>query len=131
MIFIDTGAFLARYIARDQYHARATKAWARIGNEAVTSNFVLNETFTLLGRWAGYAFAADRARAIMASDALTILRPADDDEHAALDLFEKYADQRVSFTDCLSFTLMQRHGIERAFTFDRHFRTAGFKPWPR
>ena len=75
MIFIDTGAFLARHIARDQYHARATKAWARIGNEGVTSNFVLNETFTLLGRWVGYAFAAKRAHAIMASDALTILRP--------------------------------------------------------
>ena len=131
MIFIDTGAFLGRYIARDQHHGRATKAWKRIGSQGVTSSFVLDETFTLLARWTNYAFAAKRARAIMASDALTVLRPTEADEHAALDLFEKYADQRVSFTDCVSFALMHRHKIDRAFTFDRHFRVAGFRPWPR
>jgi len=133
VIFVDTGAFLARYLARDQHHERAVKAWRRLRSETpqpATSNFVLDETFTLLGRWAGYAFAAERARMLLRSDLLRILRPGEQEELDAIDLFEKYADQQVSFTDCISFVLMRKHGVDQAFTFDRHFSTAGFRPWP-
>jgi predicted nucleic acid-binding protein len=48
----------------------------------------------------------------------------------ALERFEKYADQNVSFTDCVSFVLMQKHGIRTAFSFDRHFAMAGFDVEP-
>lgn len=133
MIFVDTGAFLARYLGRDQHHVRAVEAWRRLGTEIerpATSNFVLDETFTLLGRWAGYAFAAERARTLLHSDLLQILRPGEQEELDAVELFGKYADQQVSFTDCVSFVLMRKHAIERAFTFDRHFDAAGFRLWP-
>jgi len=43
----------------------------------------------------------------MSSKALTILRPEPDEERRALELFKKYGDQRVSFTDCVSFVLMK------------------------
>ena len=134
MIFIDTGAFIARYIARDEHHAAATEAWEKlptIGRRHYTSNFVLDETITLLGRWSDYAFAAERARHLYSSHALDILRPSQEDEIEAIALFDKYADQEVSFTDCISFVLMRKHRLERAFAFDRHFRLAGFETWPR
>ncbi len=130
MIFVDTGAFLARYIAKDQYHGEALKLWERIeraGKRCVTSNFVLDETLTLLARRAGYAFAAERARKIFSSEALTILRPIEEDEREALGFFEKYADQEVSFTDCVSFALMHKKNIEEVFSFDGHFERAGFR----
>jgi uncharacterized protein len=133
LIFIDTGAFLARVIQRDQHHDAAQSHWEVLRNgqrRCFTSNFVLDETITLLGRRAGYHFAAERARAIYSSDALTILRPLGGDESAALDLFEKYADQGVSFTDCISFVLMAGHGIRTAFSFDNHFLLAGFEIEP-
>jgi len=133
VIFVDTGPLLARHIARDQYHGQATTAWGRLErrNEAwCTSNFVLDELFTLLGRRTGYPFAAERARHLYASRRVTILRPAEEEEREALDLFEKYADQAVSFTDCTSFALMRSHRIRRCFTFDRHFVLAGFTRWP-
>ena len=133
MIFIDTGAFLARFIQRDQYHDAARIHWNKLrsgGRRCVTSSFVLDETITLLGRRAGYRFAAEQARKIYNSDALTILRPLGGDEVAALDLFEKYADQAVSYTDCISFILMAGHGIRTAFSFDKHFVFAGFEVEP-
>lgn len=34
---------------------------------------------------------------------------------------------RLSLIDCASFVLMRRHGIQRAFTFDRHFTEQGFE----
>jgi uncharacterized protein len=133
VIFVDTGAFLARFISRDAYHRRARKAWAEIErrrDRCSTSNFVLDETFTLLARRSSYAFAAERARALLSSSALAILRPDADDEATAVDLFAKFSDQEVSFTDCVSFALMRRHRLDRAFTFDRHFAAAGFQLVP-
>lgn len=133
MIFVDTGAFIARYVRRDGHHARARRVWAemeKLRTACFTSNFVLDETFTLLGRQSSYAFAAERARALLGSKALTILRPDGEDELAALDLFARFADQEVSFTDCISFALMRRYRLRRAFTFDRHFLAAGFEVLP-
>lgn len=132
MIYIDTGAFLARYLSHDQYHLKAMNAWKRLeqlNRPCFTSNFVLNETFTLLARRTDYAFAAERARIILSSEILTILRPAEGEEYEALELFEKYADQQVSFTDCISFALMRKKNIEQAFSFDHHFERAGFRLW--
>jgi len=134
VIFIDTGAFVARFVERDQFHRRARVAWRsveRAPQRCFTSNFVLDETFTLLARRTSYAFAVLRARSLLSSRVLEVLRPGRDEELLALDLFEKYADQAVSFTDCVSFVLMRRAGISRAFAFDRHFELAGFERWPR
>ena len=133
MIFIDTGAFLARYIAEDGLHSRALAGWGKLAQEripAFTSSLVLSETFTLLARRAGYAFAAQRARHILDSGALAGLRPSERHDREALVLFEKYADQGVSFADCASFALMRHHRIKSAFAFDRHFVMAGFDLWP-
>lgn len=133
MTFVDAGPFLARYHENDQHHAEAVAGWRDIekqGEPCLTSNLVLSEAFTLLGRRMGYSFAADRAERIYASVIFTILRPDEADEREALALFRKFSDQRVSFTDCVSFALMKRHRIRRAFAFDVHFAYAGFRLWP-
>ncbi len=109
-------------------------AWSdieRSRSRCFTSSFILDETFTLLGRRSSNSFAADRARALLNSAALSILRPDADDEERAIELFAKFADQQVSFTDCISFVLMRRHRLQKAFTFDRHFASAGFEVFPR
>ena len=133
MIFIDTGAFLARHIERDQYHSAAAEHWRTLQQhqrQCFTSNFVLDETITLLARRSSYEFAAERARNLFDSASLSILRPDANDETEALGLFRKYADQRVSFTDCVSFVLMGKHKIQSVFSFDRHFTSAGFDVEP-
>ena len=133
MLYVDTGALLARYLRRDGHHRAAVRAWRLVEERRLrccTSDFVLDETFTLLARRSSYAFAVERASNILSSAALVILRPGREEELAALDLFRKFADQRVSFTDCVSFVLMRKHGIRRAFSFDRHFTDAGFDRWP-
>ncbi len=109
MIFIDTGAFIARFVSADQHHAQAVPLWKRIEQTrpvCVTSNLVISETLTYLGRHVNYGLAAQ-----------------------GLHYFEKYSDQEVSFTDCVSFALMHKRKIHQAFTFDRHFILAGFESY--
>jgi predicted nucleic acid-binding protein len=128
MVFVDTGAFLARYLSNDAYHPRAVAMWKRLRRESlVTSNHVLDETLTLLARRAGGRFAADRADSIYASDVLEILHSTREDEIEAIRLLRKYSDRQVSFTDCISFALMKSRRISAVFTFDLHFQRAGFR----
>ncbi|MBN1684810.1 MAG: PIN domain-containing protein [Gammaproteobacteria bacterium] len=129
MIFIDTSAFIARYIEKDLYHAIALEKWgkiAKINGKIFTSNFVLDEMFTLLARKVSYQFAAEKADFIYSSHRLVILRPTLTDELLAVRLFKKYADQKVSFTDCVTFSLMRQQHLKKIFAFDRHFSLAGF-----
>ena len=131
MIFIDTGAFLARHVSHDQFHAKARRAWKdleKAKSPLFTSNFVLDETFTLLARRTSYAFAADRAEAAYSSRVLTVLRPGPEAELEALALFRKLGDQEVPA--CVAFAVMGRHGLWRAFPLNRHFAAAGFTVWP-
>jgi predicted nucleic acid-binding protein len=129
LIFVDTGAFLGKYLPEDQHHVQAESIWRRIEHEKegfCTSNFVLDELTTLLGRRSSHAFAAKKIRSIYESELIDIFRPDETEEHEALIFFEKYHDQDVSFTDCVSFVLMKRRGIHQAFSFDRHFDLPGF-----
>ena len=126
MNFADTGAFLARYRKDDQYHREAVRLWPTLDRPVVTSNHVIDELATALSRRAGYRFAADSVASIYASPGIDVLQSTRDDEIQAVLWMRKYADQEISFTDCVSFALMRRHGIRTAFTFDRHFRLAGF-----
>jgi len=130
MIFIDTGALLAKYLNSDQYHKKASTKWRQIEKskqKCITSNFVLDETFTLLGRRADYKFAAEKANIIYSSKVVEVVRPEYNDELAAIEIFQKFSDQKISYTDCISFVLMKRTKTKRVFSFDRHFVLAGFK----
>jgi len=44
----------------------------------------------------------------------------------ATTLFERYADQDFSFTDCTSFVLAREAAVDAVFTFDHHFSILGF-----
>jgi predicted nucleic acid-binding protein len=129
---MDTGPLVARHLPRDQHRDRARTLWKKLERgrqQLATSVFVVNEVATLLARWADPGFAAERVALLYESTILSIQRTEARDEQAALELLRKYGDQGVGFTDCTSFVLMRKAKIQRAFTFDRHFRAAGFSLW--
>ena|SRR5258706_7573045 len=128
MIFVDSGPLLARYLRTDAFHKRALEVWPSLtASRLFTSNHVLAESLTLIGRRASYTIAAGCGEQLYGSERLEIIYSDREDEIAALRLLRKFADQKVSFTDCVSFALMRKFGIETAFTFDRHFLQAGFR----
>ena len=126
MIFVDTRASLGLYLERDQYHRQAIRIFRTLERPFSTSNHIVDELATLLGRLAGFRFAADRISDLYASESIIVLSSTRDDEIEAIRWMRKYSDKKISFTDCISFALMRRLRIRTAFTFDRHFHDAGF-----
>jgi hypothetical protein len=51
-------------------------------------------------------------------------------ERDAVKILKKFDDQNFSYTDAVSFAIMKREKIKKAFCFDKHFKTAGFLKIP-
>lgn len=131
-LFVDTGAFVAKEIGGDQYHAQALRAWLEIeqGNyRLVSSEHILDESATLIARRSNYAWAADWGNDVLEAG-IEWLQADAAECRQALAFMRKFADQGVSFTDCLSAVLMKRAGLKQVFGFDRHFEAMGYKVWP-
>jgi len=131
-LFVDTGAFLAKEVAADQHHDAAQAYWQRIAADRprlYSSEHILDETATLLARRTSYAWAAQWGRDVMEAG-LEWLPAERQDLLDAFGLMRKFADQAVSFTDCLSFILMKKAGLRDVFGFDGHFTAAGFRLRP-
>ncbi len=128
MIFVDTAAFLAIENLRDTHHEEALsyqRSCLRKGRPLVTSDYVLDETYTILRIRAGHAIAVQFGEALRASRLMRVEYLTREAVESAWRIFKTYADHDFSFTDCTSFALMERLGIEAAFTFDSHFRQYG------
>ena len=61
------------------------------------------------------------AKSLLASQVIQIVRTDETLEQAALNLYARLNNGRVSFTDCVSFAIMRALDIPVAFAFDRHF----------
>ncbi len=128
-VFADTAGFLALWDARDEHHAAAVRLQsdlARKRRRFLTTDYVVDETATLLLRRHSHAAAADFLDAMSRSEVLRIEWVGQDRFFAAVSRFQHHADKEWSFTDCVSFTVMQELGIRDAFTTDHHFHQAGF-----
>lgn len=135
-LFIDTGPLVARVYRPDPKHRESVETFRRISERSLpyrllyTSNFVVDETLTRLLYEAGHAAAMQGLHLLRGSAVLRIARVTEEDERRADEVFETYADHRISYTDCTSKAVMERLGIDTAFTFDRDFETMGFSRIP-
>jgi predicted nucleic acid-binding protein len=128
-LFIDTGAFYARFVETAQRHDRATALFEAIGAGKVpyrplyTSTYVLDELATLVLSHRNHAAAVAAVERVLDSPT-AVLHPSEADFEATYEQFRRYEDHAISFTDHMSSVLASDRGIEHVFTFDPdHFRT--------
>jgi predicted nucleic acid-binding protein len=95
-----------------------------------TSNYIVDETLTLLRMHCGHSVAVGFRKTLEASRLLRVLWIAEPLERDAWEIFEKQMDKDYSFTDCTSFALMKHEAIRNAFAFDHHFTQCGFSMVP-
>lgn len=121
-IFVDIGAWYSLADRADRHHEAASAFYlAQAGHaQLVTSSLVLSETFTLLSARLGRA-AALRFWDALREARIDVVAVDSADLEAAWRLAQAFPDQGFSVTDCTSFAVMERLGIEDAFAFDAHF----------
>jgi predicted nucleic acid-binding protein len=134
MIFVDTGAWYALESPDDRNHRGAAAflrelSKGRLG-AMVTTDYVLDETLTLLSLRFGAAAASRFLIKIRESESVDIVWIGEHAFWEAAKLMEERVDKRWSFTDCTSFIAMRSLGLDSAFTFDDNFQQAGFKKLP-
>jgi predicted nucleic acid-binding protein len=128
-VFIDTSAFCAFTIPRDQHNSAAKALYKTIQKDKValyTSDYVLDEVYTLLKTRGSHATSVKFMDEIIRSN-ITLLRVTEDIERAAKIIFRRFDDKRLSYTDCTSFALINQFGIDAVFAFDEHFRYHPYK----
>jgi predicted nucleic acid-binding protein len=131
--FVDTSAWVALFDASDKYHPLATNGLNLLLGTPVTfltSDYVFDETVTLLLKRKGNAQAVRFGNWVLSAENITLIRVGEDVWQAAWEMFQQYDDKQWAFTDCTSFVLMRQHNLHRAFAFDHHFEQAGFQLWP-
>jgi predicted nucleic acid-binding protein len=99
------------------------------GDVFVTTNFVLAEAITLI-RYHLHQAAAVRfhqlVRQMVDGGLIEVVRISEEHEANAWAIFEKYSDQKFSYTDCTSFAVMRELNLAHVFTGDHHFSVLGF-----
>jgi uncharacterized protein len=132
-VFLDTGYLIALELASDQNHKAALKHWRRVSKSLphlVTTSYVFDEVVTFFNSRGHHAKAVELGGRLLSSASVQLVHV---DEVLFLEgwqYFQKHKDKMYSLTDCISFVVMNRHRINTAFTFDKHFSQAGFDKQP-
>jgi len=130
-LFVDTGGFYALISPESAAHARAIRIMEAAAQErrcAVTTDYILDETATLLRARGLTKLLAEFFHLTEESQALTIEWISPGRFAVARKFMLKHLDQEFSFTDCVSFVVMRELRLNDALATDSHFRIAGFSP---
>jgi uncharacterized protein len=124
-IFVDTGAWFARFVPSDRDHAAARAWFEQNTHPLITTDYIVDELLTIFRVRGEYQRALEVGPPLFANElcALEWVTPAD--VKNAWQVFSTYQDKGWSFTDCVSRVVMERLGITSAVAFDEHFRQFG------
>ena len=132
-VFADTGAWYALADRSDQHHNEAVKIYPKLLSSyhpLKTTNLIIAETYILIRRGIGYQAAISFLENIASSPRVVKIYSDSILEETAESILRQYQDQDFTYTDAVSFAVMKQYGITQAFSFDKHFATAGFKLIP-
>jgi len=139
-IFVDSGVFYAQADRAATRHDAAREALTAVFEgrygQPYTSDYVYDETVTLtLTRTGSHAEAERVGRRIRGTGEfpelvqLRHISPTVFD--AAVDVFERYDDQNLSFTDATTVSFVDEHRIDCVLSFDDDFDGIGNRVDPR
>jgi predicted nucleic acid-binding protein len=122
MIFVDTSAWYAAYVPTDPQHAAVSAVIQSQSRSVITSDFIVDETITLLLARGERTRAANFARDVLITGIVPLEFVSLADLVGAYHVLLQYHDKKWSYTDCTSFVVMQRRGIGQVISLDQDFR---------
>ena len=124
-IFVDTGAWFALFVAEDVHHSSARQYLDGCSGDLITTDYVVDETLTLLRTRVGPRRSARGGEQLFKSGFCRVEKVTTSDFLTAWRIFSEFIDKEWSFTDCVSRVIIDRLAITTAFAFDEHFRQFG------
>ena len=127
-VFLDTVGLIAVWESKDQWHSAAVEASTQLCSEktqSISTSYILAECANAAAR-KPYREDVSRLREEL-EDAGQLIHPTTDEWESAWVAYRRGEGGDASLVDHLSFLVMRRLGITRAFTNDRHFQAAGFE----
>ena len=126
-VFADTFYFLALLHRDDAAHTRARILSNELTDTILTTAWVLTEVADALAGPALRQVFLRLLETLKADPDSTIVPPTETLFDLGVRFYADRPDKDWTLTDCISFVVMQQHGITRALTGDRHFEQAGFQ----
>lgn len=127
-VLVDSSAFLSLEDPDERSHLRARRTLDELlgsGARLLTTNFVFDETYTLILARLGRARAVAWGESFRQGQLVQLLRVGEDHEARAWEIILAFQDEDVSYTDATSLAVAETLGIEEAFSLDQHFRRYG------
>ena len=131
-VLVDSGAWIALVRLGDQCHSEADRLFRRaavLRIPLVTTNLIIAEVHRFILFHVGVRAAALLLERIDASQLLTTEFATAAHHASARRWIERLSDQVISYTDAVSFAVMEATRCTAAMSFDRDFVTAGFRLW--
>jgi hypothetical protein len=126
-VFADTSYYLALLVDDDDLNGKAAEVTRGLKAKVVTTEWILAEVVDALS-YPPYRERSVEFAMYLEMDAdVTVLQADHASFVSGLRLFSQRPDKTWSLTDCISFVVMQEHGLADALTADRHFQQAGFR----
>jgi uncharacterized protein len=125
-VFADSFFFLAILNPADGAYKRSVEVSRSLVARRVTTAWVLTEVADAMAQPVNRPVFLGFLTALERNPAVTIVPASDALYRRGLDFYRRRIDKAWSLTDCISFVVMQEHGITTALTGDHHFTQAGF-----
>ena len=129
-IFVDTGAWFALFNSGDPDHESVCRVLYEWDGRLLTSDYVFDELVTLIRFRVGHSAARRAGRLLRSEDLARSVSVEAGDRDSAWRRFEGEKDNKYSFTDGTSFSLMKRLNVTTTAVVDADFRRAGFQVFP-
>lgn len=123
-VLVDSSAFLSLEDAAEAAHARTRQVLEGLveaGVRLVTTNFVFDETYTLLLSRLGRDRAVLWGEHFRQGRLVQLVRVDQAQEDRAWDIIRAFTDKDFSYTDATSFAVAESLAIGQALSLDRHF----------
>jgi uncharacterized protein len=125
MIFVDTSAWFASIVPSDSDHLIAAQWLQQNSQSLLTTDYVLDETLTLLRARSETSRALSLGAAFFSGTLAKLYYLTEEDIQQTWQVFRQFSDKNWSFTDCSSKVVIDKLKITQAFSFDHHFRQFG------
>ncbi|MCX7014358.1 MAG: PIN domain-containing protein [Candidatus Sumerlaeota bacterium] len=132
-LFLDTGYVIALEALDDRRHPEAVAHWRLLvphRPQLVTTSLVFSEIVTFFNSRGRHDKAAEIGERLLRSPSVRLVHVDADLFTAGWAYLKGHQDKAYSFTDCVSFALMEAEGLMDALAFDAHFERAGFNRLP-